>query len=327
MIGHSTARELFSELRLHPLAGSEAHRRTAVEVESGRVQAFRNESEHIGIVVPITHDEYEAFRPDTKSTALRLTKVKIDRSPHARLTLTDPQQERVFGVFVDEVLDELSQNPTQAPTTLSHLIQRWRRLFSGSGTGQLSGAEELGLLCELELLLHFARTRPDVGIDRWTGPEGYPHDFELSDTSVECKATAAVNGLKISIHGVTQLSPTPGKPLRLIVRQYRPDPDGALSLPGLVDSLIQTPGVQIDVLLEKLQKSGYPLTLEADEAFRRFNFVDSCEFEVGEEFPQVRLIGPEHRVQDVAFSVDLSGPESVPGFMRSGHIFEKEVQP
>lgn len=325
MIGHSTARKIFSELRLHSLTGSEAHRRTTVVVEAGRVRAFRNESEHIGLVVPITEAEYESFHPDTRSTALRLTKVRIDGSPNVRLSLTDPKQDRVFSVFVDEVLDELSQSPPRPSATLTQLIQRWRRLFSGSNNTHLSASEELGLLCELELLLHFARNDPSVGIDRWTGPDGYPHDFELPGTSIECKASETTNGLRITIHGLTQLSPTPGKELRLVVRRYRPDPDGALSVPGLVDALIEVPGIQTDVLLEKLQASGFPLSPEAGDSFRRFNFIDSYEFDVSEDFPQVRPTGPEHRVQDVAFSVDLSGPESVPGFVRSGKIFEKEV--
>lgn len=325
MIGHSTARELFSELQLHPLTGSEAHRQTTVTVEAGIVRAFRNESEHIGLVAPVSESEYENFQTDTKSAALKLTKVRIDGSPSIRLSLVDHKQRAVFFVFVDEVLDELSQKPHHPSITLTSLLQRWRRLFSSSSSSQLTNSQEVGLLCELELLLQLTRNSPSIGIDRWTGPDGYPHDFELSDISIECKATESVNGLKISINGITQLTPTADKSLRLLVRQYSQDPDGLLSVPDLVDALIDEPGIQLDLLLEKLQNSGYHLSEDTGENSRRFNPVGAYEFEVGEDFPQVHPTGPKHRVQDVSFSVDLSGPESVPGFLQSGHVFEEDA--
>lgn len=322
------ARELFHELWMHPISGSEAHLETGVQVPEGSVNAFRSEEGSLGLVVPVTQKEYDQFRPDTKSHALKLTRLRADSSPHVRLSLNDPTQEKIFAVFVDEILGVLSREQENPSATVAAMLQRWRRLFTGfQSTASFSLEQELGLLCELEILIILLDGIGPEALDRWTGPESLPHDFELAEESIECKATSASNGLRVSIHGATQLSPTADKNLTLLVRRYTPDPDGALSVPELCETIYSRSDISIDVFLEKLEKVGCPLFHDDSDAFfNRYSPAEAYEFHVGENFPRISNIGPEQRIQQVNYVLDLSGPETVPGYQSTNRFLNDRAK-
>src|SRR5699024_11415550 len=113
----------------------------------------------------------------------------------------------------------------------------------------------------------------------------------------------------------SQLNPPPGKDLRLLVRSYADSPDGSLSVLKIIYKILNLDEHDTDVFIDKLQKMGCPaFEIDAETYFGRFDPVESFEFQVNEEFPRITNIGPSERIQQVSYSLDLSGPSTVPGY-------------
>lgn len=319
---YRNAEEIFRDLRVHLIRGSEAQVQTGVVVDAGHVRAFRGLDGAIGLVIPISDDTYRSFRGDFKSDAIRLTKLVADDSPFVRLSLLDASQERIFVIFVDELLKELEKNPSGASEKSSSMLQRWRRLFAGRmSLTPFTQSQEIGILCELEVLRFLLDREGPQALERWTGPEALPHDFELEHESIECKATTSSSGLRVSVHGAQQLTPAQGKSLRLAVRQYEVNPDGQLSIPEICREIYLRPDIPVDLFLEKLEKASCPVFRDDSEnLFRRYSPAGGFEFIVESDFPRINQIGPEQRIQQVNYILDLSGPETVPGFQQIPHL-------
>lgn len=318
------AQLLFNVVRTHELEKEVGLLPTEIQVKAGVVQVFRDRSENIGLMIPISEEELRKFRPDTRSATLRLTSHGIDGAQHIRLALTEPRQEKIFATFVDEILSTLKKDPSTPASTVSSMLQRWRDLFKESHKPiTWSREQDLGLLCELEVLLALYQKQTPSLLERWTGPEGLPHDFELETESLECKATSSMNGLKVTINGVAQLNPTPGKELRLIVRSYAENPDGEVSVSKLLKQIQDLHEIDIDILIRKLQKIGCPIFDDNSASyFTRYDPVDSFEFRVNDEFPRITNIGPAERIQQVSYLLDLSGPSTVPGFLTDNLLLQ-----
>ncbi|MGO2165551.1 PD-(D/E)XK motif protein [Corynebacterium casei] len=326
MGSENSAQKLFEEINSRPLNSELVGHKTDVFVDAGAVQVFRDYSGAFGLLIPISNDEAAKFKPDIRSATLRLTAQYLMHQPHIKLALNNPRQERIFAVFVDEILSELKLNPLTPGAAVSGMLKRWRELFKESRSPVAwSHEQELGLLCELEVFYAlYLQHGPEI-LNRWTGPEGLPHDFELESDSIECKATSSANGLRVTINGVPQLNPTEGKELKLIVRKYASNPDGTVSVPMLVDRIRDLDYLETEVFFAKLQKIGCPiLENNAEIYFSRFDPVDSFEFLVTKEFPRIANIGPAERLQQVTYQLDLSGPTGVPGYLTRNLILQKE---
>lgn len=315
---------LFNRVKTHQLQKEVGLLSTDIQVDAGVVQVFGDQNGDIGLWIPISDEEHRQFRPDTRSAALRLTAPHVDGVQHIRLALTEPRQERIFVVFVDEILSTLESNPNNPASTVSSMLKRWRDLFRESLKPiTWSREQDLGLLCELEVLLALYERQIPSLLERWTGPEGLPHDFELETESLECKATRSMNGLKVSINGVAQLNPTPGKELRLIARSYTENPDGEISVDKMLDKIFKLDGIDTDVLVRKLQKLGCPyLSKDGKPYFNQYDAVESFEFQVNDEFPRITNIGPAERIQQVSYVLDLSGPSTVPGYLTKNLLLQ-----
>ena len=81
---------------------------------------------------------------------------------------------------------------------------------------RLSEDQEIGLFGELVAL---DRLIDGVGetkaLAAWLGPRAEEHDFVLGETDVEVKTTRSERRIHV-IHGLGQLTPTPGRPLHLM---------------------------------------------------------------------------------------------------------------
>lgn len=120
------AQQLFNRLKLFPLNDTVAFLSTEIIVNAGVVKVFRNHWDEIGLMVPVSDSEFAAFRPDTRSDSLRLTSQPAEGLKHIRLALTDPRQEKIFAVFVDEILATLEIDSDSPATTVSGMLKRWR---------------------------------------------------------------------------------------------------------------------------------------------------------------------------------------------------------
>lgn len=318
------AQQLFDKVRNYQLNGIVGMRPTSLWVDTGEIHVFRNTLDHFGIMVPITTEQQAKFRPDTRSATLRLTSQNVEGVHYIRLALTDPRQVKIFTVFIDEVLAALDADPSTPEKTVPGMLNRWRELFRESrGPIAWTREQDLGLLCELEVLraLH-EQEIPDL-MDRWTGPESFPHDFELESESIECKSTSSLNGLRVKINGIPQLNPTLDKELRLVVRRYSENPDGTLSVPNMVDKLRDLDDLDVGAFIAKLQKLGCPVfESEAETYFGRYDAVEVFEFQVTDDFPRITNIGPAERVQQVSYTLDLSGPSAVSGYLTDNLVLQ-----
>src|SRR5699024_9165873 len=107
------AQHLFNAVKDHELQKRVAMVSTDVKVDAGEVMVFRNYLDDIGLMIPVSDDQFASFRSDTRSATLRLTSQHVDDAPHIRLALSEPRQEKIFAVFVDEILSALDRKSTR----------------------------------------------------------------------------------------------------------------------------------------------------------------------------------------------------------------------
>lgn len=326
----SRATQIFTQLNDYLLTSDGARIGTGIWVDSGEITGFRTLGGSLGLLIPISEDEWKEFQADRRSPAIQLTRaleeIAQEKSqPFAQLSLLEPFHQKVFFIFVDELLSELHQHPERAAEKTALMLQRWRRFFSTTAASSAFGKEkQVGLLCELEVLTGLLEEYGPEAVSRWTGPESLPHDFELPTESIECKATTLTNGLRIGINGANQLTETPGKSLRLVVRRYTPDPDGQLSIPDLCRTLYEDYPISVEEFLDKLDKIGCPVFHpESDIEFLRFNADLVLEFIIDDSFPRIQNYGLDPRIINIQYTLDLTGFELIPGYQTTNKFIKE----
>ena len=138
--------------------------------------------------------------------------------------------------LLQSVADQL-QRGDDMERALHVALDAYRGLLSRNP--RLSEDQEIGLFGELIAL---NRLIDAIGEERalpaWLGPQSEEHDFVLEDYDVEVKTTRSERRTHV-IHGLGQLAPTPGRPLRLMSVQVTRAgaADRALTLPGMIERL------------------------------------------------------------------------------------------
>ncbi|MGO1992316.1 MAG: PD-(D/E)XK motif protein [Corynebacterium sp.] len=328
--GHNTSLE-----QLKNLDAYRASQRTPEEtyeidlgLTTGTPYLVANIDHSYGVAVPVGSEWLENYDRLPQHTSLKLvTTSTFHRSgvDYIQVTLSDEKLLRTFGDFVDNLCDALRENEKQDPGAVTvQLLTESQRLFRAAGTAVPSNEIQVGLLLELETLRSVYET---VGADvlrRWTGPDNERHDFELQDSSIECKATLSRENLAVTIHGAHQLSDMGEKPLVLLVRKYEKTIDGGTSVPDLIREISALVGIDTEELLRKLGESGLsPEVLEKDAEFTRFLHLETHEFDVDAEFPRVPVESLSDRISRVAYTVDLRDPSTIPGHRPEPQILEK----
>lgn len=316
------AEYLFAALeRGNPLgAGQESTLETGVSIEAGSVLCFLDHEGHIGLIIPASAEEYDRFSDDKKSRAIQLSHRKTNNADNttglqARLSLRDLNQKAVFYAFADKVMELLDESPQSKISDVAALLARWRAFFSSKSEFSIDSHVEIGLLCELEVLLQLHEDGVPQAVESWYGPLGDRHDFVLPDAVIECKASESSERMIAAIHGSHQLEPVEGKPLWLVFRRYQKHPDGSISIPALVEELQTYPSFNIEVFLERMSELGIDvLNPHHRDAFSTYFAVDVHEFEVTPEFPKVSVESADGRIQNLQYNVDLAGASEIPGF-------------
>lgn len=138
--------------------------------------------------------------------------------------------------LLQSVVDQL-QRGEDMERALHEALKAYRGLLSR--TPRLSQDQEIGLFGEL---LALDRLIDGIGEERalaaWLGPQSEEHDFVLGDFDIEVKTTRGERRTHV-IHGLGQLTPTPGRPLHLMslqVTQAGAAEDGA-TLPGMIEGI------------------------------------------------------------------------------------------
>ena len=202
--------------RIFELLGSTADasvlqiRDSDVRVAAGRVAHAIDHDGRRLLLVPIADGEnvYE----DRGSQGVKLLERNlIDNGDNRRFVtlrceLTSLHDQ--FGTLCDEVLESLSESPSDPNRTCLTILDRWRQLLGPRSERLLGESALAGLLAELRFLEVLAGIRPDA-LDLWTGPDGGRFDFMSGGTAVEVKATSGRERFSVGIHGLLQLEPRP----------------------------------------------------------------------------------------------------------------------
>lgn len=280
-----------------------------------------------GIAIPVSREWTEKYDGQPQKFALKLVTTSTfrrDGTDYLQVTLTDERLLRTFGDFVDNLLEALDEDENTDPGEITmRLLTESQRLFRAAGTAVPGNEIQVGLLLELET---FRILYDAVGADilrRWTGPDKERHDFELGQTSLECKATLSRENLVVTVHGAHQLAPMADKSLVLLVRKYERTIDDGTSVPDMIREISMLPGIDNEEFSRKLAESGLsPEVLEKDADFTRFIHVESHEFDVTDGFPAIPVSSISDRISHVAYTVDLRDPSSIVGHRSDLQILE-----
>lgn len=281
----------------------------------GTVLAFQDREDQVGLLLPFgAVDRKSRFRSDTKSQHITLTATNYNGARYAQLQVESLLYHTVFRIFSNELVRLIQGDPELAVTIAGQLLAQWRQLFENAQRGRLSREQEIGLIGELETMIALTETDGDLSFYRWTGADRFRHDFSFDDRTIECKATTKQAGLSISVNGIRQLEAVDELPLILSVRKYEVSPSGRITLQGLINQLSNDARIPSNDFLTELANLGVDLRFDETQEPRRYNFVDCFTFDVTEDFPRIRPSEIDPRIIEAHYTLDLTDPESIPGF-------------
>jgi len=231
--------------------------------------------------------------------------------PFVDIHCRKPELNSLFEILAADVLKESQRRP-ESPFAAAHsVLERWRELLEPDPGALLGQAQLAALLAELLLLERFGQGGvPPVRF--WCGPEKGPHDFVCGDVDFEVKSTLSATRREVMIHGLSQLTESPGARLFLWWVRLRPSPGRGTSVPEVVERLIER-GADNSMLLGKLRLQGY--THADAESYRStaFEIVESALYLVDPAFPRLTessfVGGVPQRVTRIDYTLSLDAAE------------------
>lgn len=267
--------------------GHFCHRKTGVVTIAGPVLHAVDGSKGAILLVPVSDSFSGLFPWSSKGLALDDKQLRIEGkvSRFVELSCIDRRLNRQFGLLVDDILEAIIGEPTNAGAIAIDIVERWRSLFERTKTGLLSESALIGLWGELRFLEEITAENHLELIQAWLGPFNDQHDFVFAAVSVEVKTTLGAGSFKVGIHGSRQLQRTRGK--KLILRAYRlqRNSDGR-SVPDLITRLLEL-GVSRIELFRRLSEIAY---FDADASHyneHKFDIIDLKNVLVDEKFPRI----------------------------------------
>lgn len=226
--------------------------------------------------------------------------------------------ERLSPVFTSLAEDMVrSAAGSQSPIdNVQKVLNEWRDLLSAERMPILPRKKLVGLIGELITLFDVISRDPQRDISVWKGPEEALHDIRAHHHAIEVKGSLVREGLFAQIHGVRQLEPPPNCDLHLFFHRLEEAPDGDITLPSLIRSILAL-NVHSPDFIDRLNLAGYDLKLEEEYEKLRFRRVETRVFAIDDSFPRIVpnlfAAGVEPAgVLRIAYTVDLTGPVPVP---------------
>lgn len=248
-------------------------------------------------------DESFSFTPQT-GAALVLTEWRDPSTEQRHLAIVCSSEDlaEVFSSFTDDLATRVTAGtaPTEA---MLHGIKDWKNLFKPAR--ELTKEAARGLFGELWLVAQLAKRNPHVAVERWTGPDGAPHDFMSADQHLEVK-TSESEGMNIIVSSLAQLDAVDSVPLALTRIRVLSQPEGK-NIRDMVDDLVGL-GCHRPELLQKLTDSGFMLGSDPDT--HHFSIINEpTTWEISEDFPGLRSRDiPDSRreaISSVKYGLDL----------------------
>ncbi|MER5381431.1 PD-(D/E)XK motif protein [Streptomyces sp. NPDC002688] len=129
----------------------------------------------------------------------------------ARIRTTQIALMRDFHDLLSAIADRIVAHGRTLDQAFEETIRAWTALLNRPHG--FSTEKRIGLLGELAVLRCLSEEYGwETAIASWTGPENEEHDFGLPGFDLEVKTTASEQR-RHTIHGISQLDPTPGRPL------------------------------------------------------------------------------------------------------------------
>ncbi|GJF20595.1 PD-(D/E)XK motif protein [Streptomyces sp. HO565] len=163
-----------------------------------------------GIALHVELGEHHRM-PRSPLPAVRVEQIAWAGRRLARFTTSHPELLRDFHELLLAVADRMVIDGRPLSQAFDETVHGWSALL-GRPRG-MSPERRLGLHGELAVLARIAGTigwRAALGM--WVGPTGEEHDFALAEADLEVKTTAS-ESRKHTVHGLGQLTETPGRPL------------------------------------------------------------------------------------------------------------------
>lgn len=245
---------------------------------------------------------------------IEVRNVAISGISHIEVLTAAPDLFRPIYALISDVLTRLADGESDCLRALELSLRDFDSLLSSSTP--LTKEEVVGLYGELLVLLEIG-SRDAANFDCWVGFDGQSHDFRLGDIELEVKTTTA-NVRKHVIHGLNQLTPSPGHRLSLVSIRL-----GTVGLAG---------GESLNMLVARVREALASNPSSADRfnaALKALNYDPSqaeCEVKyvlaapvvsvaVGPEYPELSHAwlsqtlgaGPAARVHHVELTLDLEG--------------------
>jgi len=280
---------------------------TGAHVGAGEILQALDDEGGRHVLVPVTTARVPE---DRLSAGIQIVKLELGRTgateTYADIRCMLPRLADLFDDVAADMIEAAVASPDDPIPACVGALDQWRTLLR-SVRGPAPGRFQIiGLIAELMVVRDVVERDPERRLDLWVGREGQRHDLRRGGVAIEVKATIAIEGRKVSIHGIHQLAAPEGGELYLRWFRFEHVPGGAVTLSALVDE-IRSLGVPAQHVHAGLDERGIaPGTWEDEE----FDLVETRMYRVGDGFPRIidaMFEGgavPEG-VADVRYTVDL----------------------
>lgn len=240
--------------------------------------------------------------------------VLLSGEPYVEVLTDAPELFRPIYALISDVVSRVSDGELDCLRALELSLEDFEALLSSSA--QMTREKVVGLFGELwvlRLVLCEGVAPPSC----WIGSDRQLHDFRMGALELEIKTTTA-NIRRHVIHGLNQLSPTPGHVLSLVsIRLSSAGSDLGESLNQLVEqirSALHADPVELRRFNVSLATIGYDS--EHNECSVRYVLAaPAMIIHIGVEFPALSHVwlastigdGPATRIRNVELTLDLEG--------------------
>ncbi|MEU7424170.1 PD-(D/E)XK motif protein [Streptomyces sp. NPDC040750] len=250
-----------------------------------------------------------------------LSAVRIDRVLHggrrmARLTTSEPELIRDFHDLLLTVADRIVVGGQDLSRAFDDTVHGWSALL-GRPRG-LSLERRLGLHGELAVLVRVAETMGwKAALDAWVGPIREEHDFALGPADLEVKTTSSERR-RHTIHGLGQLTATPGRPLWFASYRLTRGGAGGRTLPESVKAVRDAAAAESIALGARLDRMLHAAGWDAEQTdYERWTPRDSPLVLRALSMPRLTSDdlpdGVTGRIDKVVYVVDVTGLPAAEG--------------
>ncbi|MCX5382226.1 PD-(D/E)XK motif protein [Streptomyces sp. NBC_00083] len=156
--------------------------------------------------------------PRSPLPLVRIEEIAQDGIRMARLRLTQRHLQRDFHDLLNAVADRVVAHDRTPDQAFNETVRAWSALLESPRA--LHADKRIGLLGELVVMNSLASTHGwEVAATAWRGTDHEEHDFGLPGFDIEVKSTVSERRTHV-VHGLDQLTPTPGRPLWLTSVQF-----------------------------------------------------------------------------------------------------------